>query len=127
MGKRPRRAHVGTDGRTLSFNSVAASMNRTELSDEGVAFCGPPMHADTGLFEMELLVSNMFSLDDFCRVDIGIAQDPNDPRRCGSGMRWEAGDGDVFMGDDAVGWDGANKSGWMGDTAPIVNGRGALP
>jgi hypothetical protein len=80
------------------------------------------MDPNSGIYEIEFLVTDIHALDGFCRADIGVVIDAGNCNRAGSGVRWEAGDGDVFIADDAC-VDG--RSGWLGD--PNAVAEGVLP
>ena len=70
--------------------------------DAGIATCGPCIHKDSGVWTMEVSVLPQICLDGFCRADVGLVLDKKDlSQRCGSGIWWEAGDGDVFIAEDA--------------------------
>ncbi|CAL1155095.1 unnamed protein product [Cladocopium goreaui] len=87
--------------------------------DAGIATCGPSIHADTGVWTVEVSLSAPVQLDGFCRADLGLVLDKSDlSERCASGIWWEAGDGDVFIGKDA----GGSAEGWLGGAAAVENG-----
>lgn len=89
-------------------------------STEGIAVLGEAMPESSGLYELKLRASNLFSQDGFCRADVGVIVDVIDGRRLGSGIWWEAGDGDVYVAQDAGGQDGVG--GWICDEAAVENG-----
>jgi hypothetical protein len=120
----PPSAAVKIDGQTLIFGNRRAR-HFQDVGNEGVAICGPQMKPDTGIYEIELLVSEEpFSMDGFFRADIGVVMDASNSHREGSGVRWEAGDGDVYIGNDfgeALG----SAAGWQGGEEAVE--EGALP
>eukprot|EP00440_Ansanella_granifera_P071133 gb/GFBE01077199.1/.p1 GENE.gb/GFBE01077199.1/~~gb/GFBE01077199.1/.p1 ORF type:complete len:395 (+),score=63.11 gb/GFBE01077199.1/:1-1185(+) len=91
-------------------------------NDEGVALCGPCMHRNSGVYILEMSISNIFSLDGFCRADVGVVVNEQESRRCGSGIWWLAGDGDVFVAGDAGGVSGNASGGWIGDDTAVEDG-----
>eukprot|EP00930_Biecheleria_cincta_P042563 TRINITY_DN29288_c0_g1_i1.p1 TRINITY_DN29288_c0_g1~~TRINITY_DN29288_c0_g1_i1.p1 ORF type:complete len:298 (+),score=30.58 TRINITY_DN29288_c0_g1_i1:137-1030(+) len=90
----------------------------------GVARCGPRMAPGSGVYEIEFDVHAVGYADGgFCRVDIGLVlADKVVSRRCDSGLRWEAGDGDVHLDSDIGGLDASGQSGWLGDDKVIETG-----
>lgn len=90
----------------------------------GVARCGPCMAPGSGVYEIEFDVHVRGYADTgFCRVDIGLVlADKVVSRRCDSGLRWEAGDGDVFLDSDIGGVDESGRSGWLGDDRVVQTG-----
>lgn len=116
---------VRSQNRSLSFGlrlRRRCAMPLHIANDEGVAVCGPPLEPQSGLYEVEFSVAEVFSMDGFCRADIGVVADPANPHRNGSGIWWEAGDGDVYVASDmeAVTHDG--KPGWLGDDSRVEVG-----
>jgi len=113
----PSMASPSDGGRTIAFGMRllrSLALQQSDLTADEVALCGPPMPVDSGVYEIEFEVAGMLALDGFCRVDVGLVLDPNSRSRCASGIRWEAGDGDVFIASDAGGADEAGKPGWLG-------------
>lgn len=90
----------------------------------GVARCGPRMPPGSGVYEIEFDVQVLGYADGgFCRVDIGLVlADKVVSSRCDSGLRWEAGDGDVHLDSDIGGLDGSGQSGWLGDDKVVQTG-----
>jgi hypothetical protein len=89
---------------------------------EYVALCGPQMLPDSGIYDIQFLVTDIAAVDTFCRADIGIAIDEENPHRVGSGVRWEAGDGDIFVAADAGGVGGNGHPGWLCDAGRVDEG-----
>lgn len=105
-------ARILEDGRTLQAPFE---------HEDRVYLCGPAMDLYSGVYEFELDVLRLVSLDAFCRADLGIAVCPSGDQRMHSGLRWEAGDGDVFIDAD-LGGVGAGLPGWLGDEQRVETG-----
>lgn len=92
--------------------------------DGGVAICGPGIERCTGTWIVEMVFSSAYMLDGFCRADLGLTLCRELTERCGSGIWWESGDGDVFIAGDAGGvGDGDSKEGgWIGGDLAVETG-----
>uniref|UniRef100_A0A7S4UVI3 Uncharacterized protein n=1 Tax=Alexandrium monilatum TaxID=311494 RepID=A0A7S4UVI3_9DINO len=111
--------------RSLSFGlrlRRRCAMQFHIANDEGIAICGPPLRPGSGLYEVEYSVKELFSLDNFCRADIGVVMDPANPERNGSGVWWEAGDGDVYVAPDMLSVSPKGKPGWLGNDFRVDEG-----
>lgn len=91
-------------------------------SPEGIAVCGEAMHRASGIYTVELQASGLFSQDGFARADVGVVLDVAEEQRLGSGIWWEAGDGDVFVAAVAGGVHGSGEDGWVCDDHAVETG-----
>eukprot|EP00439_Symbiodinium_sp_Y106_P015529 s1127_g2.t1 len=90
--------------------------------DGGVAICGPGIERCTGA--LIRVFSSAYMLDGFCRADLGLTLCRELTERCGSGIWWESGDGDVFIAGDAggVGFGDSKEGGWIGGDLAVETG-----
>jgi hypothetical protein len=124
--KRPPHSSAPPGSAKLLFENrtvqVKARVEDFLAKSEGVITCGPDMPPSSGVYKIDLFVMGMMSVDNFCRADVGIAVDPVSHGRVSSGVRWEAGDGDVFVASDVGGVDGKGEPGWLCDVSQVTEG-----